>query len=337
MLLEPLLCLKQQTYLSTISTEIMNKYQVRSALIVSLVCLFSACYGQVAEEISDGTTTATDGKNHFTDSYFSKVKVDSSSRTAAASTRSQLKTAKNGDSIKHGPFERFDYEPLQIVFKEKKYTVLIVNPEKVEIGLDLLKEGSSLSEMEDLAELASKEGKKLKMAMNAGMFDPSYKPLGLYVDGGKSLYPINLKTDKPGNFYALPPNGIFAIDSNNIAYIVETANFSKVFANLKIKIATQSGPMMVIDGKFNKAFNAGSSNLNVRNGVGVTANNRVIFAISDEKVNFYEFSELMRDFLSCDNALYLDGLVSHLYLPEFNKNLRNKYPLGPILTITEKK
>ena len=67
-----------------------------------------------------------------------------------------------------------------------------------------------------------------------------------------------------------------------------TANFND---NGKIKYATQSGPMLVIDGQIHAAFKEGSSNLNIRNGVGILHDNRVVFAMSKKEINFYDFAK----------------------------------------------
>jgi uncharacterized protein YigE (DUF2233 family) len=295
----------------------MNKTHFSYSLIALLLFILSNSYGQAIK--ANGDTTKR------------RVVSPQSQNAAKAIEKGDFKSAPY-----RGTFKQFEYEALKIVFKGKAYTILIVDPEKVEIDLFLPQKKSSLSEMEHLAEVTLKEGKTIKMAMNAGMFDPGLKPLGLFINSGNTGYPINLSTGLKGNFFELTPNGVFVIDSNNVAYIVESTDFNDKFDKIKVKIATQSGPILVVDGKFNKGFNEGSSNLNIRNAVGVTASNRVIFAISDDKVNFYEFAELLRDFLSCDNALYLDGFVSHMYLTDFKRSLANKYPLGPILTITEK-
>jgi len=52
--------------------------------------------------------------------------------------------------------------------------------------------------------------------------------------------------------------------------------------------------------------------------VGILPNNKVIFAISTDFVNFYDFAEYFKN-MGCSNALYLDGAVSQMYLPEKNR------------------
>ena len=84
---------------------------------------------------------------------------------------------------------------------------------------------------------------------------------------------------------------------------------------VNIKHATQSGPMLVVDGKIHPAFNPKSTNFYIRNGVGVMADGNVIFIMSEQPVTFYEFAQVFRDRFKCQNALYLDGAISKMYLP----------------------
>ena len=75
--------------------------------------------------------------------------------------------------------------------------------------------------------------------------------------------------------------------------------------------ATQSGPMLVIDGDLHPALIEGSSDRTWRTGVGLSSDGQVHFAISQRHVNFHDFARLFRDELSCDNALFLDGWARH--------------------------
>jgi uncharacterized protein YigE (DUF2233 family) len=74
---------------------------------------------------------------------------------------------------------------------------------------------------------------------------------------------------------------------------------------------------LVIDGEIHKAFNKGSTNLNIRNGVGILPNNKILFAMSKKEINFYDFAEFFKS-KGCKNALYLDGFVSRTYCPNQN-------------------
>ena len=90
--------------------------------------------------------------------------------------------------------------------------------------------------------------------------------------------------------------------------------------NEKPDFATQSGPMLVIDGKIHPRFSEGGTSYKRRNGVGVPDGHTAIFAISENAVNFHDFAKLFRDGLKCSNALFFDGTVSSLYSPELGRN-----------------
>ena len=75
-----------------------------------------------------------------------------------------------------------------------------------------------------------------------------------------------------------------------------------------IKYATQSGPMLIIDGQIHPAFKQGTANLNIRNGVGILPNNKLLFVMSKKEMNLYDFANYFKN-SGCINALYLDGFV----------------------------
>ncbi|MFZ4930401.1 phosphodiester glycosidase family protein [Chryseobacterium sp. Mn2064] len=154
---------------------------------------------------------------------------------------------------------------------------------------------------------------KLLFAMNGGMFEPDSSPKGLYIENFKILKPIDTARQGSGNFY-LPPNGIFYLARNHKAGITVTQNYRQ---NNDIQYATQSGPMLLMNGTINPIFNKDSKNLNIRNGVGILENGEVVFVMSKKEVNFYNFARLFKE-LGCKDALYLDGYVSRAYLPEKN-------------------
>ena len=155
---------------------------------------------------------------------------------------------------------------------------------------------------------------RLLFATNAGMFDSNLKPVGLYVEQGRELVHANIKSGR-GNFH-MKPNGIFYISAHGAA-VAETQAFLK--QRPQADLATQSGPMLVIDGRLHPRFDRRSTSLKARTGVGVRADGKVIFAISEEAVSFDAFARLFRDALNCPNALFLDGgSASSLYAPTLN-------------------
>jgi uncharacterized protein YigE (DUF2233 family) len=175
--------------------------------------------------------------------------------------------------------------------------------------------GVPLGSFSALAESLSAEGKELGFAMNAGMFDEGLRPIGLYVENGAQAKKLN-RRDGYGNFH-MKPNGVFYVTGDRVG-VAATDAYVKL--NEKPNFATQSGPMLVIDGKIHPKFSPGGMSYKMRNGVGVLDAHTAIFVISENAVNFYDFALLFRDGLKCANALFFDGTVSSLYSPELGRN-----------------
>lgn len=173
-----------------------------------------------------------------------------------------------------------------------------------------------------------KHHQKLLFAMNAGMYKKDHTPQGLFIEKQIIRSEIDTANGK-GNFY-LKPNGIFYLTIDNTPVICKTAQFIQ---SKKVKYATQSGPMLVINGKIHDAFAANSTNLNIRNGVGILPNNKLLFAMSKKEINFYDFADYFRK-MGCKNALYLDGFVSRTYLPE-KKWIQTDGDFGVMIGVTE--
>jgi uncharacterized protein YigE (DUF2233 family) len=169
---------------------------------------------------------------------------------------------------------------------------------------------------------------QLAFAMNAGMYREDYSPVGLLVRDGHQVHRLNLASGF-GNFY-LKPNGIFVVSTSG-ARIVETSEYRSL--QDPVIFATQSGPLLLRAGQINPSLNPQGTSRLIRNGVGVLSANEVVFAISEEPVNFYDFAVLFRDRLKCPDALYLDGNVSSLYSKTLNRH-DDRVPLGPILGVT---
>lgn len=182
--------------------------------------------------------------------------------------------------------------------------------------------------IQNLKTYVERKDLNLMFAMNGGMFDSNYAPVGLFIQQFETLKGLD-SSSNTGNFY-MKPNGIFYITSNNMAVVCKTENFTD---NGQIKYATQSGPMLVIDGEIHPQFKDGSTNLQIRNGVGILPDNNVVFVISTAKVNFYDFASYFKS-LGCRNALYLDGFVSRMYLPEKHLNPMDG-DFGVIIGITQ--
>ena len=170
-----------------------------------------------------------------------------------------------------------------------------------------------------------RNGAPLVFAMNAGMYRADLSPVGLHVEEGEQIRAINTRPG-PGNFHMLP-NGVFYMVGDEAG--VATAEDFLARA-ISPDLATQSGPMLVIDGALHPRFIAGSTSLRRRNGVCVGDEGAIRFAISEQPVNFHHFARLFRDALGCRDALYLDGSMSSLHAPSLGRSDAIR-PMGPII------
>jgi len=172
---------------------------------------------------------------------------------------------------------------------------------------------------------------RLLFATNAGMFDPDYKPVGLYVENGRELVRANTKPGF-GNFH-MKPNGVLYV-AGETAGILETGAFLR--RRPQAEFATQSGPLLVIDGRLHPRFSREGASRKYRNGVGIRDASTVVFAISEDEVSFGSFARLFRDRLKCGNALFLDGgRVPTLYSPMLQRR-GSLLPVGPIVGVYER-
>ncbi|MDV2441650.1 phosphodiester glycosidase family protein [Acinetobacter gerneri] len=175
-----------------------------------------------------------------------------------------------------------------------------------------------------------KKCQNMLFAMNAGMYHADYSPVGLYIEHSQTIKKLNTDTGF-GNFF-MQPNGVLAWNDNT-AKIISTQKFAQT--NFKAKYATQSGPMLVIDGKINPQFEAQSNSLKIRNGVGIK-DNQLYFVISNNKVNFYQFAAFFKNALGIEQALYLDGSISSAFIPQA-KRMDQRFGLGPMIAVIDSK
>jgi len=206
----------------------------------------------------------------------------------------------------------------------------IVDPKKQNIKFFWKDEaGENYGNFLSLKKEIEAKGGKLIFATNGGMYDEKHQPNGLYIENGLLVTPINQIQKGYGNFYLLP-NGVFYLEKNGRASITPTTDLKEL---KHISYATQSGPMLVIGGKIHSQFKKGSKHKNIRNGVGILPDGKILFAMSKEKVNFYDFASYFKK-KACKNALYLDGFVSKTYLPLKNWE-QTDGDLGVIIGIVE--
>jgi uncharacterized protein YigE (DUF2233 family) len=189
-------------------------------------------------------------------------------------------------------------------------------------------DGKPYGSLGALADALKSKGERLVFAMNAGMFAEDQSPVGLHVENRVLLHGADTRAGA-SNFH-MKPNGVFWI-GDGVAGVTET---SRYLANPPAaRYATQSGPMLIVDGKIHPRILPTGTSAKIRNGVGA-CDGGVIFAIAEEPVNFDAFARLFRDGLSCQNALFLDGSVSSLYAPELKRDDELER-IGPIVGVVK--
>jgi uncharacterized protein YigE (DUF2233 family) len=216
-------------------------------------------------------------------------------------------------------------------FDSAKFTVCPFDPRHDDIRLFLSgPDDKPYGSLGALASALKQKGEKLEFAMNAGMFGQDQSPVGLYVEDRRKLHDADTRGGAT-NFH-MKPNGVFWI-GDQVAGVTET---SRYLANTPAtRYATQSGPMLVVDGKIHPKIKPNGTSQKIRNGVGACKGGAVVFAIAEEPVTFDAFARLFRDGLGCENALFLDGSISSLYAPELSRDDETA-PLGPIVGVVRR-
>jgi uncharacterized protein YigE (DUF2233 family) len=217
-------------------------------------------------------------------------------------------------------------------FDGAKFTVCPFDPRRDDIRLFLRgPDDKPYGSLAALAAALKAKGETLVFAMNAGMFKDDQFPVGLYVEDRRKLHEADTRGGAT-NFH-LKPNGVFWI-GDGVAGVTETSRY--LASPPPARYATQSGPMLVIDGRIHPKIKPNGASLKLRNGVGACDRDALVFAIADEPVSFDAFARLFRDGLGCQNALFLDGSVSSLYAPELDRD-DELAPIGPIVGVVRPK
>ncbi len=240
--------------------------------------------------------------------------------------------------IENALYRLSEFYATRIYLYGNEFQVFVVNTKAPSLSLDCFwrfpyGNRAVISNFEGLNRLAKAGNRQLLFAMNAGMYQPDGVPKGLLISNGVTQHPfidVSGVKNRSGNFF-LPPNGVFCIGASGIPYILE----SQVYPAFRrqhpyLVAATQSGPMLVRKGEINGAFNPGSNNRFIRNGVGVRDGQYVLFAISKYPVTFHDFALLFKSALGCSDALFLDGTISRVYCPALQLNDRSGR-LGPMI------
>jgi uncharacterized protein YigE (DUF2233 family) len=217
-----------------------------------------------------------------------------------------------------------------VAFEAVTYVVCTVDLRTYDLAVSHAgADGKAFGSLEAFDKAMAGEGRPVLLAMNGGMYHEDLSPVGLLMEDGREKSPLN-SADGEGNFF-LKPNGVFLVGKDGKAAVMESAAYAA--AKPDVAFATQSGPMLVIDGALHPRFEANGTSRYIRNGVGVRDENTVVLAVSRSEVSLGSFARLFRDALGCRNALFLDGAVSALSDGK-RMIVGGKYPAGPIIAVS---
>jgi len=166
-----------------------------------------------------------------------------------------------------------------------------------------------------------KEHPEAKFIINGGHFTHDYKPDGLYIENGKKLSRVKEILNPKINLEIMPM-GVFYL-TNQGAFIKPLRG---KFTQKDVMYATQSSPMLVINGRINPALPGGRHRMH--SGVGILPDGNVYFACLDMELRFFA-----RHFLEkgCTQALCLNGDVSDVW--QNGQSLKKYSRFGPMIVV----
>lgn len=214
-----------------------------------------------------------------------------------------------------------------------RYTICSFDPAKIDLSMAWKKsDGSVYGSFAPLAAEYKKRKTPLLFASSGGPFHFDLTPTGLYVENFKELTPaIAADATGIGSFYE-KPNGMFFVEDGR-PKLLTTERY--LATKPKAAFATQSGPMLLIDGEVNKSLNEQTAPLRKRTGVCLRRDTpRLVFAITDTTVTVQAFADFLKS-QNCQNALMLDTSTSSFYVPS-RQRADLWVPIGPIIAITQR-
>ncbi len=215
-------------------------------------------------------------------------------------------------------------------FEEVELTHCVADPAKHTVATALApRSGDGAGTL--AAWTKDKDADSVAFAMNGGMYGDDLRAVGYFVRKGERLRELD-RGNGDGNFY-LKPNGVFFGTGGTWRILTADRFYSTV--KDRPQFGTQSGPMLIIDGKLHPEIAENGPSKAIRNGVGVAEDGKAHFVMSQAPLSFGQLARFFRDELEVANALYLDGgPASNLWDPATGR--QDKGRVGPILVVSKK-
>ena len=228
------------------------------------------------------------------------------------------------------PFAAFTHAACTLTDPTLSVQSYTVNPQQERIVMYWQKQnGKAWGSLRSLLADINKDD-RVQMAMNGGIYDKAYEPLGLYIENGEQIKPLNCASGG-GNFF-IRPGGVFWLKGQRAGI----TPINKFKPSPEITYAVQSGPMLIENGAINWRLKPSASSRKLRNGVGIDKQGRVVFMLSKRETNFYDFACYAQSKLHVRQMLYLDGTISKMYQKGGSVPWQY-YPFVTMITVERKK
>jgi uncharacterized protein YigE (DUF2233 family) len=217
----------------------------------------------------------------------------------------------------------------EVVFEEVPLTHCVADPARHRIAMANL--GADKQPFGTLSAFAgTADPATIAFAINGGMYGDDLQAVGYYVENGERQKELNRENGE-GNFF-MKPNGVFFGTGGQWQVLGSNTFFNTV--GDRPQFGTQSGPLLLVDGKLHPEIQDNGPSKAIRNGVGVDSAGKAHFVISRGEVSFGQLARYFRDQVRVANALYLDGAVSSLWDPATGR--MDKGRVGPIIVVTKR-
>ncbi len=216
-----------------------------------------------------------------------------------------------------------------VVFEKIPLSHCIANPSEHRITTAYAQaSGDRFGSLAAFAETVDK--RTIAFAINGGPAGDDGKPKGYFVQNKQRIAELDLGSGD-GNFY-IKPNGVF-YGTGNAWRLRTTPSFYSGVRD-RPQFGTQSGPMLLVDGKLPSEISENGPSRAIRSGVGIGSDGKAHFVVSQKPLSFGQLARFFRDEAKVKNALFLASNRSALWDPA-TKRLDNG-SVGPIIVVTKR-
>ncbi len=207
-----------------------------------------------------------------------------------------------------------------------EHALYVFSPSTQALSLHWRRGGRPYGTLDALRADLLRQGRCPLFLSNAGIYGTNGAPLGLHVEAGKVLKGLN-RSKGTGNFFW--QSGVFAIRRGK-PEIVPRSTWRGAAG---VSLATQSGPLLVLNGKRTSAGRA-SANGYSRSAVVIYRDGRLGFVHSRWASSFAALVDRAARPGPIRHMLYLDGSINDWWQPGQTQSARHTPRLAAMFAVT---